>query len=992
MKYLALLLSVILSAGLSAQTLEQRFLIDFGPDDGNNGNATTSPDLNGNHWTNATNSGTSAPAVLLINDQGNSSDYSLSVSSALSTNGINHGGLLAPEESLLGELAIATATQDYFFTANSGAIILQNLNPARAYRFGFFASRNTNEVRVSQYDLTGASTLSGTLQSSGPGLGGGTYNGNNSTLFTTDFVFPDAGGNIRVDLSRASGSFAYINFIELEEYGEVGTVAVTDIVVEGMDITENGVSSQLTATVLPADATVQEVSWSVSDNTVAEITTTGELIPLKNGTVTVSATSLEAGSTVSGSKEINISGQELRHFFVDFGPIDGLTGNPTIGPDTNGNYWNNASDPSLEAALISLQSSEAAPSDYQLGITKALNSGGLAEGGFSQPDPALLGELAVVSATEDYFISPNSARIQFSNLDPDSGYRFRAFGSGISTANSRTRYTVNGFNSDQQTVQTSGVDVGGPGINGNSDQVFRSDIIFPDDAGTITLEVRITMGQFAYLNALRITEYAGFELCPEVDERLIAVMGSSVARGQGAPNDMGYAFQYGELLEERSLNGSGLDWALTNISVGGNNTVAVLDRWSADLAPLCGQYVVYGLSLANEGVLNNGQAAFDQFRDNLEELIARAEARDITPVVMGNYSRAGYGPTEYNFIKQMNLLIHQWDVPSVNVLGANDNGMGNWVSTYQADQGHPNTAGHTEMFYAIVPSLFDALAADKEQPFRVDNTFVALGSSLTTEPLRWVPEETLHSFTVSLDIRTSAGGVLFSLDDGSDNAEVGIDLTDRLYYRATSGELIDGPLLGGEAWHSISLTHYHARGRTLLYLNGELVGEVEEQLAPQSFDVLGEFAPPNCEVRHFYAHRSGMSPEEIAALHGGAMLKSSLEIYSPLDGQGVLGADVIINLAQSTNKLQNDLLNSVAAAPLRNSFRYYPNPVQGQLNVLATDGSAITSIQLFNAQGQLVAEQKDQAQVLTGQLPAGCYWVRVKSESGAGAGFEVVVE
>lgn len=57
----------------------------------------------------------------------------------------------------------------------------------------------------------------------------------------------------------------------------------------------------------------------------------------------------------------------------------------------------------------------------------------------------------------------------------------------------------------------------------------------------------------------------------------------------------------------------------------------------------------------------------------------------------------------------MDLFIHELDAPSVNLLGAVDDGGGRWAPGYRFDDLHPNDAGHEEMLYTIVPSLLDAL-------------------------------------------------------------------------------------------------------------------------------------------------------------------------------------------------------------------------------------------------------------------------------------------
>jgi uncharacterized protein YjdB len=90
------------------------------------------------------------------------------------------------------------------------------------------------------------------------------------------------------------------------------SINVTSITVAGADITTNGGFSTMTATVAPTNATEQGVTWSVSDATIATIDATGKLTALKNGTVTVTATTKESGSTVAGTKVVAISGQLVK--------------------------------------------------------------------------------------------------------------------------------------------------------------------------------------------------------------------------------------------------------------------------------------------------------------------------------------------------------------------------------------------------------------------------------------------------------------------------------------------------------------------------------------------------------------------------------------------------------------------------------------------------------------------------------------------------------
>ena len=103
--------------------------------------------------------------------------------------------------------------------------------------------------------------------------------------------------------------------------GSVTSIPVTGMTVTGTGgattiTTDNG-TLQLTATVLPADATNKTVTWSVVNGTgQATISSTGLVTAVSNGTVTARATAND-GSGVIGSLTITISSQVI--------PVTGIT-------------------------------------------------------------------------------------------------------------------------------------------------------------------------------------------------------------------------------------------------------------------------------------------------------------------------------------------------------------------------------------------------------------------------------------------------------------------------------------------------------------------------------------------------------------------------------------------------------------------------------------------------------------------------------------------
>jgi lysophospholipase L1-like esterase len=394
----------------------------------------------------------------------------------------------------------------------------------------------------------------------------------------------------------------------------------------------------------------------------------------------------------------------------------------------------------------------------------------------------------------------------------------------------------------------------------------------------------------------------------------IVFFGSSVPFGQGATAKYGYVARYAALLAQRTAAGQGAAWTVANISVPGDNTTKVAARWQRDLVPQRGRYVVLALSLGNEGIHGGGQPIFEQFKTNLAQLVARARAGGLVPVVANCYTRNDYTPEDYAYIKQMNLLLHAWAVPSINTLGAVDDGAGHWAPGYWDDALHPNDRGHAELAHAIVPSLFDALRAGKAAPRRQPTAGVRLGTGgRGAASLALRPEALLHPFTQVISFRTAGTGQLVALQDSTASGSLSIGPGGVLTYTsAQGGRLASTQRANDNRWHQLALSHYYAWGQTVLYLDGAEVGRLPEKLLTQQVSIGGNRAPRRVQYRNWLFYRAGMNADEVRALAADSLLKSSLELYAPLDGR-THQPDSLINLAQSTNGLRR--LANLGALP-----------------------------------------------------------------------------
>lgn len=420
------------------------------------------------------------------------------------------------------------------------------------------------------------------------------------------------------------------------------------------------------------------------------------------------------------------------------------------------------------------------------------------------------------------------------------------------------------------------------------EQGYRSDNI-RINGGTYTATFNLTTKQWS------------FEA--PIDEYRISAFGSSVCNGQGANGNKGYAYLYGQQLQERyNSNVTENPFYVSGISIGGNTTQNLLDRY-AEMTRDHARYVIIGLSMGNEGIHESGnkQQTLNQFSTNMQTLIRKMKADGKIPVVMNNYTRGDFTAEDYSYIKKMNLLIHEWDVSSVNTLGAIDDGAGHWASGYQQDNAHPTTNGHKEFFYAMPPSLFDAIASGKAQPKRNMQQEMTLtdGAAITFQG-----EEMVHPFTISVRIKGSQAGNIFSylLRSGSRSASVSVDTEGHVVYTNTTNKtLTSEQTLSDDLWHTVTLTHYYAQGRTLLYVDTNEVGELRERINSIGQVTVGSVDDTSVarQLAEIFYYRAAFSPDEVQKLVTGGMLKSSLEIYVP-----TAGADQLDNLAMSLNTVQ----------------------------------------------------------------------------------------
>ena len=167
-----------------------------------------------------------------------------------------------------------------------------------------------------------------------------------ASISQTGLLTAVSNGEVRV-IARAkddSGVTAEKDFV-------ISGVTSSDILIESISVSANditnGASQQLSVTILPLNASNQEITWSVSDSSIAEITNDGLLTPKANGTIIITATATD-GSGIYGEIQIMVSGinSNIQGTIVST-PQELLTaiGNATAGDNIyviDGNYTFNS--------------------------------------------------------------------------------------------------------------------------------------------------------------------------------------------------------------------------------------------------------------------------------------------------------------------------------------------------------------------------------------------------------------------------------------------------------------------------------------------------------------------------------------------------------------------------------------------------------------------------------------------------------------------------
>ncbi len=216
--------------------------VDFG----SSAYTTASPDASGHYWNNCTEA-TPNGLPNLISDTNELTGISLGVTGTVL---VNPFGTTVPNPVTLGGLAVASATMDWFYVYDPNVITvtLGNLAPDGIYRLSLFGSRDSEETRVTKYDVVGQTSVVRMLTSSGLGLGlAPQVNANRSNVALVENLIPAANGSITISVRREVGLFGYLGALRLETMNTVdGPPTATGVAASGAPRVGSGLVGRYT--------------------------------------------------------------------------------------------------------------------------------------------------------------------------------------------------------------------------------------------------------------------------------------------------------------------------------------------------------------------------------------------------------------------------------------------------------------------------------------------------------------------------------------------------------------------------------------------------------------------------------------------------------------------------------------------------------------------------------------------------------------------------
>jgi len=235
------------------------------------------------------------------------------------------------------------------------------------------------------------------------------------------------------------------------------------------------------------------------------------------------------------------------------------------------------------------------------------------------------------------------------------------------------------------------------------------------------------------------------------------------------------------------------------------------------------------------------------------------------------------------------------------------------------------------MVYTFVPTLFDALEKGKPLPAAPSEPAGFARVSGSIAPFTFATEDPMHSFALAFSVRAESDGTVAAVTGSILNATTEMKISSRgnssfesisltpgqtfnetirvengrWSYQPANGAIVRSEIRADSQWHNIVLSHYTARGESLFFIDGKLIGKVAERLQPERFVLAGPGSadnpgsPKQADYKDLFLFRSALNADEAAAINEGKLLQASLEVYAPLGDAEFRPGSAVENHAQS---------------------------------------------------------------------------------------------
>ncbi len=397
----------------------------------------------------------------------------------------------------------------------------------------------------------------------------------------------------------------------------------------------------------------------------------------------------------------------------------------------------------------------------------------------------------------------------------------------------------------------------------------------------------------------------------ETKTKKIIVFGSSVASGWISSLNEQYDMQNGWAYRlERFLKDK--DYQVINKSIPGDNTDSALKRFEEAVIQEKPDILIISLSLSNEGLGTKPEKeVIDSFINNLNKMIAKAEEKQIKVIIGSCYANNEYSKEDFEAIKKTNIQIQSLRKPVINLLGNFSDINGHFPENHSFDGLHPDNFGHEEMFFGIVPGLFDQTLNHKTN---VDHFISADFEKIDqNKPLFYVPESIMHSFCLQLKTQ-KIKQLKFTMTHSTGELEVTIDpknLTVQNVDEQGKKEISTIAIKSKNSTNSITYNYSYANQKFQIYMNDAVLTEIPFQAEPLMLSLSTE---KTYMAKDLLLYRTSLLPYEIQLLNNNQLYNAGLDIYlknlSDQEQYALSNSKLIINKNEA-NQAKNTLSKSL---------------------------------------------------------------------------------